>query len=65
MPKYHFYRIDQYGRSWGLPEIVQCANDEMAVAHAKKILTGYMIEVRQSDRVLTRIDPEVSAFTRT
>jgi hypothetical protein len=65
MPKYSFYRVDKYGRSWGLPEIVECKNDEMAVAHAKKILTGYIIEVRQSDRVLTRVDPEVEAFMRT
>ncbi|MGA2818763.1 MAG: hypothetical protein ABSE67_21220 [Xanthobacteraceae bacterium] len=62
VPKYSFYRVDKYGRSWGLPEIVECKNDEVAVSHAKRILTGYAIEVRQSDRVLMRIEPEVSAL---
>jgi hypothetical protein len=59
MPKYYFYRVDKHDRSWGPPEIMEYSRDEEAVAYAKQILAGYLIEVRQSDRVVTRIEPEV------
>jgi hypothetical protein len=54
---YCFYRIDQHGHSWGAPEIADCPGDAEAIAYAKQILTGYVIEVRQADRVVTRIEP--------
>ncbi len=58
VPGYYFYRIDQHGHSWGTPEIADCPGDAEAIAHAKQILTGYVIEVRQADRVVTRVKPE-------
>jgi hypothetical protein len=57
VPGYRFYRIDQHGQSWGSPEIADCTGDAEAIAHAKQILTGYVIEVRQADRVVTRVEP--------
>jgi hypothetical protein len=56
---YHFYRTDQQGHSWGAPEIADCRGDAEAIAHAKQILTGYIIEVRQADRVVMRVEPGV------
>jgi hypothetical protein len=58
-PGYHFYRIDQQGHSWGAPEIADCRSDVEAIAHAKQILTGYIIEVRQADRIVMRVEPRV------
>jgi hypothetical protein len=45
MPEYRFYRIDRRGHRLGPPEVADCANDDEAVAHAKRILTGYVLEV--------------------
>jgi hypothetical protein len=59
MAGYHFYRVDRHGHSWVSPEFRDCAGDEEAVAHAKQIITGYVIEVRQADRVVARVEPEV------
>jgi hypothetical protein len=58
-PGYHFYRIDQQGHSWGAPEIADCRSDAGAIAHAKQILTGYVIEVRQGLRTVMRVEPEI------
>ena len=58
-PGYHFYRIDQRGRSWGAPEIADCRSDVEAIAHARQILTGYVIEVRQGLRTVMRVEPEI------
>jgi hypothetical protein len=59
MPEYRFYRVDQHGQSWGAPELAECIGDEEAIAHARKILTGYVIEVRQADRAVTRVEPGI------
>ena len=37
MPEYRFYRIDRRGHRRGPPEVADCANDDEAVAHAKRI----------------------------
>jgi len=37
MPEYRFYRIDRRGHRLGPPEVADWANDEEAVAHAKRI----------------------------
>ena len=59
MPEYHFYRIDQRGSRLGPPEVADCANDDEAVTHAKRILTGYVLEVCQADRMVKHVEPKI------
>jgi hypothetical protein len=59
MPEYRFYRIDRRGHRLGPPEVADRANDDEAVAHAKRILTGYVLEVCQADRMVKHVEPEI------
>ncbi len=59
MPEYRFYRIDRRGHRLGPPEVADCTNDDEAVAHAKRILTGYVLEVCQADRMVRHVEPEI------
>ena len=59
MPEYRFYRIDRRRHRLGPPEVADCANDDEAVAHAKQILTGYVLEVCQADRMVKHVEPEI------
>jgi hypothetical protein len=58
MTEYCFYRVDRHGRRLGPPEAADCPSDDEAVVHAKQILTGYIIEVCQADRIVKRVEPE-------
>jgi hypothetical protein len=58
-PKYHFYRVNQAGRRVGTPEVADCPNDDDAIMRARQILTGYVIEVCQADRIVRRVPPEI------
>ena len=59
MPEYCFYRVDRRSHRLGSPEVADCANDDEAVAHAKRILTGYVLEVCQADRMVKHVEPEI------
>ena len=59
VPEYRFYRIDRRGHRLGPPEVADCANDDEAAAHAKRILTGYVLEVCQADRMVKHVEPEI------
>ena len=62
MPEYRFYRTDRQGRRYGPPEVADCAGDDEAVEHARRILTGFVIEVCQADRTVKRVEPPISGF---
>jgi hypothetical protein len=47
IPEYRFYSVDEHGYLLPHPEVADCSGDDEAIAHAKQILTGYVIEVRQ------------------
>jgi hypothetical protein len=59
LPEYQFYRVDEHCYLLPYPEVADRPEDNEAVAHAKQILTGYVIEVRQGIRIVMRIEPEI------
>ncbi len=59
MPEYSFYRVDEHYHRLGPPEVADCASDDEAIAHAKQILTGFVIEVWQAVRLVKRVEPEI------
>jgi hypothetical protein len=59
MPEYRFYRVDEHGYLLPHPEVADCPDDDEAVAHAKQMLTGYVIEVRQGLRLVKRVEPDI------
>ena len=55
MPRYRAYQFDKEERVIGLPLIVDCDNDELAIAKAKLVLDfGDHIDVWNGDRFVTR-----------
>ncbi len=62
MPEYRFYRIDRRGHRLGPPEVADCANDDEAVAYAKRVLTGYVLEVCQADRMVKHLSRKFRTF---
>jgi hypothetical protein len=55
MPKYRTYQMDQEGRVIGLPNVIACDDDEMAIKKAKLLGSGHRIDVWNGDRLVARI----------
>jgi hypothetical protein len=45
VPLYRFYKVDKTGRIAGMPEVVDCADDDDAIAKAKKTADSHGIEI--------------------
>jgi hypothetical protein len=55
MPDYRLYTLKNDGHIAGPPKILQCADDQEAIAEAKKLLDGLDIEIWQGARVVIRL----------
>lgn len=52
---YRFYTLDRDGRIHSPPVERDCADDDAARKHGRKILDGHDIEVWQQDRLVVRL----------
>jgi len=51
--------VDRHGHRLGPPEVAKYSSDDMAIAHAKQMLTGYIIEVCEADLIVQRVESEI------
>jgi hypothetical protein len=58
---YRVYKLGTDGHISEPPEVLECADDDTAVAQAKQLLNGSVIEVWNEARVVARLDPPGSA----
>ncbi len=54
MSQYRAYQFDEDARVMGLPHILICDSDEIAVERAKLLDVGYRIEVWSGARLVAR-----------
>jgi hypothetical protein len=58
MLEYRIYTVKKDGHLAGLPAVIECQNDEAAVAEAKQRLDRLVVEVWQGARVVIRLEPK-------
>lgn len=64
MPLYRFYRMNKAGHIDGMPEIVDCSDDDDAVAKAKKHADGRAIEVWDLGRCVATVQARAKPETK-
>jgi len=61
MQEYKIYSLADDDRIRTAPMVVNCADDKEALAYAKRLLDGRVLEVWQSARMVSRLEPTVNA----
>ena len=54
MPEYRIYRLATDGHFWGVPMIVECAQDQEAIERARQMVDGFDLEVWEAARLIAR-----------
>lgn len=55
MPEYRAYILDRKGKIQSFEPLI-CANDDVTIAHAKRLVDGHDIELWQANRKVTKLD---------
>jgi hypothetical protein len=56
MPSYRIYKLSHDNHIFDVPDEIECASDQDAIAHAKAKLNGLDIEVWQGPRMVMRLN---------
>jgi hypothetical protein len=54
MPEYRIYRLASDGHFWGVPVIVECAQDQEAIEKARQMVDGLDLEIWEAARLIAR-----------
>jgi hypothetical protein len=57
MPHYRVYQLDSCGHIDRPPDLVDCEDDETAIAIAEQLVDGRDVELWQLDRLVVRFSP--------
>jgi hypothetical protein len=57
MQEYRIYTLGKDGKIWSPPQIIECKDDDNAIAQAKKLLDGAAVEVWQTARRVIHLKP--------
>ncbi len=62
MPDYRIYTLAESGHIEWAPEVVDCANDNAAIEHAKHLLDGHPIQIWDGPRLVIVLKPDHAAL---
>jgi hypothetical protein len=55
MPTYRVYTIGPDGKFAGVPKVIECADDEEAVAKTMQAVDGHDLEIWNTTRLVARV----------
>jgi hypothetical protein len=64
MTDYRFYQLDQRGKVFTAPTILQCRDDDEAISQGQGLVSDFPVEIWDGDRRVGTLGPEQSGLGR-